>query len=345
MPDVEIVKLKLRRGTDTQRQSVILEQGELGYTTDRKRVWVGDGFTAGGHVAGNLVFAPLTSSAKTSLADAVQNDLVYENNLLYQLSGTDSALLSSWAFIGSQTDTASISYDVNNKLHVVTGAISATSLNSDVVATNGGITLNPVQGLSAAVDGTSIRVNSTTGQLSVLGAPVPSSCIGNGLSGGGGDQIGVFTSSSFGLPGGQLSFLNAPCNTVCACAIVASTVTNGLIVDNNANTLGMATIGAGISKPFNTTSYDQFGRVTSTSNTITQNFSGINTGGAGVTFYGDLIDTTTAGRTVICATSGSFAADTGSNVAATTVCLCSAGFITIDTGTCGKLAIPVFNYC
>ena len=344
MPDVEIVKLKLRRGTDVQRQTVTLEQGEMGYTTDRKRVWVGDGFTPGGHVAGNLVYAPLTSSAKTSLAQAVQNDLVYENNLLYQLSGTDSALLSSWAFIGSQTDTASISYDVNNKLHVVTGAISATSLNSDVVATNGGIVLNPVQGLSAAVDGTSIRVNSTTGQLSVLGAPIPATCIGNGLSGGGVEPVGLFTSNSFGLPFGKLSFCNAPCNTVCACAIVASTVTNGLVVDNTANTLGMATIGAGESKPLNTTTFDQFGRVTGTTNAITSNLSGINTSGAGATFFGDLIDTTAVGRTVVCAQSGSFAGDTGSNIAAVMICLCSAGFITIDSGTCGKLAIPVYNY-
>jgi len=344
MPDVEIVKLKLRRGTDVQRQTVTLEQGEMGYTTDRKRVWVGDGFTPGGHVAGNLVYAPLTSSAKTSLAQAVQNDLVYENNLLYQLSGTDSALLSSWAFIGSQTDTASISYDVNNKLHVVTGAISASSLNSNVVATNGGITLNPVQGLSAAVDGTSIRVNSTTGQLSVLGAPIPATCIGNGLSGGGVEPVGLFTSNSFGLPFGKLSFCNAPCNTVCACAIVASTVTNGLVVNNTANTLGMATIGAGESKPLNTTTFDQFGRVTGTTNAITSNLSGINTSGAGATFFGDLIDTTSVGRTVVCAQSGSFAADTGSNIAAVTICLCSAGFITIDSGTCGKLAIPVYNY-
>ena len=29
MPDIEIVKLKLRRGTDAQRQTVTLEQGEL----------------------------------------------------------------------------------------------------------------------------------------------------------------------------------------------------------------------------------------------------------------------------------------------------------------------------
>jgi len=345
MPDVEIVKLKLRRGTDQQRQSVILEQGELGYTTDRKRVWVGDGFTAGGHVAGNLVHAPIAVGSKTSLAEAVQNDLVYEDNLLFQLSGTDYSLLSSWAFIGSQTDTASISYDVNNKLHVVTGAISATSLNSSVVATNGGITFNPVQGLSAAVDGTSIRVNSTTGQLSVLGAPIPATCIGNGLSGGGVEPVGLFTTNSFGLPFGKLAFCNAPRDTICACAIVPSTVTNGLVVDYAANTLGMVTIGAGESKPFNSTSFDQFGRVTGTSNTITSNFSGVDISGCGKSFFGDLIDTTTTGRTIVCAQSGSFAADTGSNTAAVQIELCSAGFITIDSGTCGKLAIPVYNYC
>lgn len=335
MPDVEIVKLKLRRGTDAQRQTVTLEQGEMGYTTDRKRVWVGDGFTPGGHVAGNLVYAPLTSSAKTSLAQAVQNDLVYENNLLYQLSGTDSSLLSSWAFIGSQTDTASISYDVNNKLHVVTGAISATSLNSDVVATNGGIVLNPVQGLSAAVDGTSIRVNSTTGQLSVLGAPIPATCIGNGLSGGGVEPVGLFTSNSFGLPFGKLAFCNAPCNTVCACAIVASTVTNGLVVTSN--TLGMATIGAGESKPFNATCFDQFGRVTSTSSTIQQNFSGVETSSCGGMYFGSLLTKTSANQTIICAMSGN-------NTTATAVTLSSAGFIDISSGTCGNLVIPVFKY-
>ena len=337
MPDIEIVKLKLRRGTDAQRQTVTLEQGEMGYTTDRKRVWVGDGFTPGGHVAGNLVYAPLTSNAKTSLAQAVQNDLVYENNLLYQLSGTDSSLLSSWAFIGSQTYTASISYDVNNKLHVVTGAISASSLNSDVVATNGGIVLNPVQGLSAAVDGTSIRVNSTTGQLSVLGAPIPASCIGNGLSGGGVEPVGLFTSNSFGLPFGKLSFCNAPCNTVCACAIVASTVTDGLVVDNTANTLGMATIGAGESKPFNSTCYDQFGRVTGTSSTIQQNFSGVETSGCGGMYFGSLLCKTSANQTIVCAMSGN-------NTTAAAVVLSSAGFIDISSGTCGNLVIPVFKY-
>lgn len=42
--------LRLRRGTNTQRQSVIFDEGELVYTTDTKSLYVGDGLTAGGTV-------------------------------------------------------------------------------------------------------------------------------------------------------------------------------------------------------------------------------------------------------------------------------------------------------
>ncbi len=40
--------LRLRRGTDSQRQLITPTEGELIYTTDTKRLWVGDGTTAGG---------------------------------------------------------------------------------------------------------------------------------------------------------------------------------------------------------------------------------------------------------------------------------------------------------
>lgn len=42
--------LKLRRGTNAERLTVTPEQGELIYTTDTKRLFVGDGSTAGGNV-------------------------------------------------------------------------------------------------------------------------------------------------------------------------------------------------------------------------------------------------------------------------------------------------------
>jgi hypothetical protein len=50
MPDIKIVKIKLRRGSEIQRKLVTFDQGELGYVTDTKRVFVGDGTTTGGTV-------------------------------------------------------------------------------------------------------------------------------------------------------------------------------------------------------------------------------------------------------------------------------------------------------
>lgn len=48
MIDRRIGKVKLRRGTDLQRKSMIFEEGEIIYATDTKRAFVGDGTTTGG---------------------------------------------------------------------------------------------------------------------------------------------------------------------------------------------------------------------------------------------------------------------------------------------------------
>lgn len=40
--------IRVRRGTDSQRLAVVLEEGEIAYTTDTKKFYVGDGVTLGG---------------------------------------------------------------------------------------------------------------------------------------------------------------------------------------------------------------------------------------------------------------------------------------------------------
>lgn len=45
--------LQIRRGTDASRQTVTPAEGELVYSTDTKRVYVGDGVTAGGVAVGS----------------------------------------------------------------------------------------------------------------------------------------------------------------------------------------------------------------------------------------------------------------------------------------------------
>lgn len=50
--------LQIRRGTNSERTAVTLSAGELGYTTDTKKLYVGDGTTAGGVEVGGGSSAP-----------------------------------------------------------------------------------------------------------------------------------------------------------------------------------------------------------------------------------------------------------------------------------------------
>ena len=43
------MSLRIRRGTDAQRQTITLDQGEIAFTTDTKKIYVGDGVTLGGN--------------------------------------------------------------------------------------------------------------------------------------------------------------------------------------------------------------------------------------------------------------------------------------------------------
>ena len=335
MPDIEIVKLKLRRGTDAQRESVVLEQGELGYTTDSKRVFVGDGFLSGGNVVGAKNHPPMYVGTRTDLAEAVTGDMVYEDNLLYQLSGTDATQLSAWTFIGTRADGITLDYDAG-LLELKDGGITIDKVASDFVVPNGGIELTPT-GLSAAIDGTSITVNGS-GQLETTNVNISAGDIGLGLSGGGGDPIGVDVTEAFTFTGGKLDFAAAGTDTVDGDAIQAAALGNGL--EKSGSAIRLEVIGGAVMHPFNTSEYDSTGRVISTSSAIEQNLSGTDTSGDGQIFFGsmDAEAPGATGETIINALSGN---GTGSSVA---VALSSAGFIQIASGDNGNFAIPVFKF-
>ncbi|MDB4396180.1 hypothetical protein N9Z65_01045 [bacterium] len=335
MPDIEIVKLKLRRGTDTQRQSVTLEQGELGYTTDGKRVWVGDGFTIGGNTVGNI--GHITAGTRTDLTNAVVGDIVYEDNFLYQLSATDVSDTTSWKFIGTSSDDTMLDYDSNNKLHIVDNGVGIAQLSSNVVKNNGGLTFAS-DGISANVDNSTIAVESTTGQLSVIGDYLTLSNVGNGLSGGGNDPLGVYTTDSFAFDGTRLSFVDAPLDTVDAESIVSSALGTGLEKNDDGTQIRLANTpnGAGTASPFNTTSYDEKGRITLSVDTIEQNLSG---SGAGNIFFGSLNEANPGSEEIYSALSAN-----SDQSLAVTIQLSSAGFIQIASGSNGNFAIPVFKF-
>lgn len=96
-----IVKFLVRRGSDEDRLSIKLAEGELGYTTNAPRLFVGDGVTTGGNpVASKLHIVSNFNQPYTNYV--VPGDIVYNtsDNHLYALTGTNSTLSANYVFIG-----------------------------------------------------------------------------------------------------------------------------------------------------------------------------------------------------------------------------------------------------
>ena len=70
MATVKKARLFLRRGTDTDRKTSVLCSGELGYSTDAFRVFIGDGATLGGNPVGITSFMSAGSAFHTDLVEA-----------------------------------------------------------------------------------------------------------------------------------------------------------------------------------------------------------------------------------------------------------------------------------
>ena len=172
MPNIRIVKLKIRRGSEAERRQIVLEQAELGYTTDTRRLFIGNGSLSGGEVVGSKVHSVLTSSnTRNFISDAYQGDLVYENNFLYQLTGTDYSQLTAWGFVGSRVDDSSIEYDGSRQISIKDSGISTAmiqnsavtldKLNTNILYSSGGLGFNRTQGVSANIDNDIFEINSS----------------------------------------------------------------------------------------------------------------------------------------------------------------------------------------
>lgn len=73
-----ICKLKLRRGKESERTTIIPEDGEPIYTIDNHRLFIGDGSTKGGHIIGNKVFTTPTTSTQRLLGDIYKDGNAYK---------------------------------------------------------------------------------------------------------------------------------------------------------------------------------------------------------------------------------------------------------------------------
>lgn len=91
----EFTRLILRQGIENERQDVVFRSGEPIYTTDYKRVFIGDDTTQGGIPVGMkfLGFCEFDSNSNTvfNVRPGYTGDIIFETttNLLYVLSGDD----------------------------------------------------------------------------------------------------------------------------------------------------------------------------------------------------------------------------------------------------------------
>lgn len=344
MPDIEIVKLKIRRGPDVQRKLVKLEQGELGYTTDYQRLWIGDGLTNGGSVVGNKIHPP---AIKTTVNRATIGDVVYENNKLFQLTSNNPTNAGNWTFIGTKADSSFFSYDGSNELTLNAGSITRVQLNSDVVASDGAILGGAGNGLSVSIDGTTISKTGNTLKVATIDEDhINSTSFGEGISGGSGDTISLDVSTDqFEFFGDTLQIKSIPSGIITVDSLSANSIGDGLQIvgdkletviqsgdgstitlDTFTGELALNAIGAGGLDTFGTLTYDQYGRVTDAQSSLTTPLCA-----EGATPYNGLVTQTVyTDQTVIDVLDG-----------ASTVSLSSAGFIQVETSL-GILAIPVF---
>ena len=88
----QITKILIRKGSNEQKATVVLDQAELGYTTDFDRVFVGDGVTMGGNTVGQKYFGEKNLNTEVdSLSQAEYGDFVFDtsDSTLCVLSGAD----------------------------------------------------------------------------------------------------------------------------------------------------------------------------------------------------------------------------------------------------------------
>lgn len=81
-----IIKILVRRGLESDRLQTVLTEGELGYSIDTRRLFVGDGITLGGSSAGNKYLGQ-TGDKNAYISYGSIGDTIYENNVLFAYSG------------------------------------------------------------------------------------------------------------------------------------------------------------------------------------------------------------------------------------------------------------------
>lgn len=205
MPDFYISKIKIRRGTNNQRKSVRLDQGEPAYTTDTNRLYVGNGVLSGGVSVTTKNHVPLTNFSSLSATYSEIGDIASIDNIFYQLTANPYTDITKWGRIATKVS-QEFEYDSSSTINLKLSGLSASKINPNTV--DGGLFINNNK-LQVNYNPTFFGLSANKLSLnaaSITTRELLSTSFGNGLSGGNGNTITLRTNpTNFSFVGGVLN--------------------------------------------------------------------------------------------------------------------------------------------
>ena len=152
-----LLKLLVRRGDDLDRQNIKLSEGELGYTVDNKRLFIGDSSTLGGNVVGNVYQGAFAD--QSTVIDAVEGDIVFNNTSNTIYFKTDTGWLSASQILEAGDDTI----DINSGAGTISvGTLSAGNFSADIVGNSIELVSGRISLSSTQIKTDRISANSST---------------------------------------------------------------------------------------------------------------------------------------------------------------------------------------
>jgi hypothetical protein len=172
-----VTKVKVRRGTELQRRTVVFDSGELAYVidADSRRLFVGDGITYGGISVGMRFYSGNRAASPITFARAQLGDIVYDtqDKALYTLSGIDAfgfpdySNPAAYQNISTQVDNSTLEYNGLRQISIKVDGVSAQHIHSSAFDLEGGFLREVPNGVfKISIDNSSIRLNGSN-QLSV----------------------------------------------------------------------------------------------------------------------------------------------------------------------------------
>jgi hypothetical protein len=365
MADIRISKIKARRGTNDQRKQVVFDQGELIFTTDTQRFYIGDGVTIGAKAMGMKMHNPLLNYNQLSSLASEMGDVVKAGNSYYQLTGSNFSNINSWAPIRLAIDSIPFNYDNLNQLSLNTNSISAIYINNSTVLSgvkieNGIIQSNfNTKGLQISANQLTLKPNG------IDELEINSTSFGNGISGGSGSKIELnvdtnkftFDSGVLKLPKLPITYGNGLVYDTTT-SLLSSTLTSvtGALSVSDSGVIEILSNGSSGTNLMSKVTVDQYGRVVGNTSSIYGTLSGSSSSGSyNITNSLSSIFNGSPTQSLSGAIPGMqltyFSGISSNGVTSVVITLSSAGFLTFEGNTTtqngttiGRFAIPIFAF-